>query len=287
MATAAALAPPAVPKHIEVCGRLIRFRFAQQLIWGAVAALAGAYIISALYYGITQVNWHLFYLKHAWDFAFAGTSWHIGHFEIMNQQLWADHYRHGLRDFYEGVLATPLTRTLLANWKKHPFQQVADWRVITVFPAIFLVALPLILIGIWLLYYHLPAQFQQQTAVLGAINWQPFLIGAVVGQAVHRFYAPVGNTIQLHFVSKAVARADLPGRTEPLWVRYPLLPPVLRERFAWLRENIGLWLTGTDGTRTEVSYSRRADFLIPAGILLAIVLAIAGAYVRLVIARGH
>jgi len=48
---------PAIPRHIKVNGHRIHLRLVQQLIWSLAAATAGAYIISAAYYLITQVHW--------------------------------------------------------------------------------------------------------------------------------------------------------------------------------------------------------------------------------------
>jgi hypothetical protein len=62
------------------------------------------------------------------------------------------------------------------------------------------------------------------------------VIGVIAGQVVHRLYRPVGNTVQLYFIEVAVNRARSTGQV-PAWVRHPVTPPVIRERFSWMMEN--------------------------------------------------
>src|SRR5262245_28222689 len=93
--TAVTTAPPAIPRHIKVNGHRIHLRLVQQLIWSLAAATAGAYVISAVYYLITQVDWTsnghtVFYLKHSWDHLINTSWWRVA--------------RHDIRDVYEGAL---------------------------------------------------------------------------------------------------------------------------------------------------------------------------------------
>src|SRR5215510_4289887 len=88
---------PAIPRHIKVNGHRIHLRLVQQLIWSFAAATAGAYVISAVYYLITQVDWTasghpIFYLKPSWDGLINASWWRVA--------------RHDIRDVYEGALAT-------------------------------------------------------------------------------------------------------------------------------------------------------------------------------------
>lgn len=253
--TAIATALPAIPRHIKVNGHRIHLRLVQQLVWLFVAATAGAYVISALYYLITQVHWSsgghtVLYLKPSWDNLIKTSWWPVA--------------RHDVRDVYEGVLATLLARSLMANWKKAHFARVGPVRLITAPLLITVVALPMMVAGIWLvnfagpwLWHHTLHHKVLHLAValpawlgtyLSTWNWQPTLIGILAGLVVHRVYRPVGNTVQLFFIERAVARARKSGRV-PVWVRYPLAPPVVRERFAWMMENDipverhGIWIT--------------------------------------------
>ena len=275
---------PAAPRHIEVNGHRIRFRFVQQLIWWFVAANAGAYIIAALYYLIIQVHWKsgghtVLFLKPNWDGLFKTSWWPVA--------------RHDIRDVYEGALATLFVRSLLANWKKAHGERVGPFRLITAPLLIIVAALPIVIGGIWVINFagpwiwhhtlnhhhlhwglHLPAWLD---TYLSTWNWQPLVIGIIAGLVVHRLYRPIGNTVQLFFIERGVARARATGKV-PQWVRHPITPPVVRERFAWMMANDvpvekhGIWIT----------------IITPVMTLIFLVLALYGAFIRLWFAKhGH
>lgn len=254
--TAVSAVLPTIPRHINVNGHRIHLRVFQQLFWSFAAATAGAYIISALYYLIIQVDWTsgghtVLFLKPSWDGLFKTAWWPTA--------------RHDVRDVYEGVLATLFVKSLMANWKKSHGARVGAFRLITAPLVIIVAALPLVIAGVWLLNFagpwlwhhtlhhrvlhlsvhHLPAWLK---TYLSTWNWRPELIGVIAGLVVHRLYRPIGNTVQLFFVERAVTRARNTGSV-PGWVRYPLTPPVVRERFSWMMENDipaekhGIWIT--------------------------------------------
>jgi hypothetical protein len=280
-ATATQPSTPDVPRHIKVNGHRIHLRIVQQLIWTFAAATAGAYIISALYYLITQVHWTsgghtVLYLKPGWDGLFKTAWWPVA--------------RHGLRDVYEGVLATLLVKSLMANWKRKNLDEVGAFRLITAPLLIIGAALPIVLLGIWVVNFagpwvwhhtvghrivhlavHLPSWLD---TYLSTWNWQPLVIGIIAGLVVHRLYRPIGNTVQLYFIERAVNRARATGSI-PVWVRYPLTPPVVRERFAWMMEadipveKHGAWV----------------DIVTPVMTAIFILLAIYGAFIRLWVAK--
>ena len=205
---------PDVPRHIKVNGHRIHLRLVQQLIWSFAAATAGAYIISALYYLITQVHWTsgghtVLYLKPGWDGLFKTAWWPLA--------------RHDLRDVYEGVLATLLVKSLMANWKRKNLDEVGAFRLITAPLLIIVAALPIVIVGIWVVNFagpwvwhhtvghrvvhlavHLPSWLD---TYLSTWNWQPLIIGIIAGLVVHRLYRPIGNTVQLYFIERAVNRA--------------------------------------------------------------------------------
>jgi hypothetical protein len=250
--TAATVQPP---RHIEVNGERIRLRWAQQIAWSAVGAAVGAYMVSAVYYLITQVKWPgvgghtVLYLKPQWDGLFHTSWWRAA--------------RHDYRDCYEGVFATLFIRSILTS-RKYWDKRVGWLRMATAPLLLFAAAFPVITLGIWLVDIHnwgtaLPAVL---------VTYQAVLIGFVAGQVVHRLYAPVGNTVQLLFLEQALA-----GQHRPRWP----LPPVVRERYAWMQQqhaqphDAGAWFTALVGLMT-------------AGLLF---LAGYGAWVRLVVARGH
>lgn len=278
------------PKRIPVNGRPIRLRWVQQLIWLFVAANFGALIISALYYLFVELRWHigghtLLNLKPDWDNLFSFHGWV------------AD--RHDIRDVYEAVLATLFVRSLLANWRKHDRRGPA-WYVLISPIVIVAAAFPVVVAGIWLINYglpdvwhalfahhalHNPVHLPQRVAWLGTYlagyPWQPAVIGILAGLVVHRVYAPAGNTIQLYFVGRSVdktrdaiaAGEQNPYRHLPRWP----WPPVIRERAAWIMQS------------EQPVPDRTVDITLAVRIVTVVLtaLAIYGAYVRYVVAKGH
>jgi hypothetical protein len=278
------------PKHILVKGRPIRLRWLQQVIWSFLAANIGALIISALYYLFVQLRWHvgghtILYLKHDWDnlFSFRG---------------WAQD-RHDVRDVYEAVLATLFVRSLLADWRKHD-RRAPAWYVVISPVLIVVAAFPVVVAGIWLMNYalpflwhavlahrivhnpvHMPYQLAWLGTYLSGFPWQAVVIGILAGLVAHRVYAPGGNTVQLYFIGRSVdktrdaiaAGEDHPDRHLPRWP----WPPVIRERAAWIMDND---LPVPDRTR-DIRWAVRVFTVVMAG------LAIYGAYVRYVVAKGH
>ena len=280
----------APPRRIPVNGRPIRLRWLQQIIWFVVAANVGAWIISALYYLFVELRWHVgghtfLYLKHDWDNLFSFHGWA------------AD--RHDVRDVYEAVLATLFVRSLLANWRKHD-RRAPGWYVAISPVLIVVAAFPVVVAGIWLINYglpdvwhavlahhvlhnpvHFPYQLAWRGTDLAGYPWQPVLIGILAGLVVHRVYAPAGNTVQLYFIGRSVdktrdalaAGEENPYRHLPRWP----LPPVTRERAAWIMAN-----------QLPVP-NRGFDIRVAVRVVTIVLgaLAIYGAYIRYVIAKGH
>jgi len=278
------------PKRIPVNGRPIRLRWLQQIIWFFLVANVGALVISALYYLFVQLRWHIgghtyLYLKPAWDHLFTFRGWP------------AD--RHDVRDVYEAVLATLFVRSLLANWRKKD-RRAPAWYVAISPVLIVLVAFPIVAAGIWLINYalpflwhailahhalhnpvHVPPRLDWLGTYLAGNPWQSVLIGVLAGLVVHRVYAPAGNTVQLYFIGRSVDRTrdaiaageENPYRHLPRWP----WPPVIRERAAWIMNND---LPVPNRTR---------DITLAVRILTVILAALAvyGAYVRYVVAKGH
>jgi hypothetical protein len=286
----AATTQPVPPKRIQVRGRPIRLRWLQQIIWSVLAANIGALIISALYYLFVQLRWHVgghtyLYLKPDWDNLFTFRGWA------------AD--RHDVRDVYEAVLATLFVRSLLANWKKHD-RRGAAWYVIISPLLIVLVAAPIVVAGIWLINYalpylwhawlrhhtlhnpvHIPHRLDWLGTYLSGYPWQAVVIGILAGLVVHRVYAPAGNTVQLYFIGRAVDRtrdAIAAGEQDP-YRHLPRWPwaPVIRERAAWIMESD----QPVPDRAFDIRWAVRIFMTVFAG------LAIYGAYVRYVVAKGH
>src|SRR5260370_15710609 len=140
----------------------------------------------------------------------------------------------------------------MANWKKRYTERVGAFRLITAPLLIIVAALPFVVAGIWVvnfagpwvwhhtLHHHVIRWSPGLPAWLGTYlstwNWQPFIIGIIAGLVVHRLYRPIGNTVQLFFIERAVARTRRTGRV-PVWVRHPLRPAGVRGRDAWVMEN--------------------------------------------------
>jgi hypothetical protein len=278
------------PKRIPVNGRPIRLRWLQQIIWSLLAANVGALIISALYYLFVELRWHLgshtyLYLKPDWDNLFTFRGWA------------AD--RHDVRDVYEAVLATLFVKSLLANWRKNVWRAPA-WYVVLSPILIVVVAFPIVAAGIWLINYalpylwhaifahhalhnpvHLPSRYDWLGTYLAGFPWQPVLIGILAGLVVHRVYAPAGNTVQLYFIGRSVDRTrdaiaageENPHRHLPRWP----WPPVIRERAAWIMSSDQPVPDRTRDIRWAVQFMT----------IVFAALAIYGAYVRYVVARGH
>jgi hypothetical protein len=278
------------PKRIPVNGRPIRLRWLQQLIWLFVAANFGALVISALYYLFIELRWHVgghtfLNLKPDWDNLFSFHGWI------------AD--RHDIRDVYEAVLATLFVRSLLANWRTHDRRGPA-WYVLVSPIVIVVTAFPIVVAGIWLINYglpdvwhglfshhvvHNPVHLPQSVAWLGTYlagyPWQPAVIGILAGLVVHRVYAPAGDTVQLYFVGRSVdktrdaivAGEQNPHRHLPRWP----LPPVIRERAAWIMQS------------DQPVPDRTVDITLAVRVVTIVLtaLAIYGAYVRYVVAKGH
>jgi hypothetical protein len=240
------------PRHIKVNGKRIHLRWVQQVAWSVVGAAIGAYMVSAVYYLVTQVKWPgtgghtILYLKPQWDGLIKATWWPSG--------------RHDYRDCYETVFATLFIRSIIAR-KKYWGRRVGWLRLITAPLVIFAVAFPIITLGIWIIdirHFGPPPHW--------LVTYQAIPIGFVAAQVIHRIYAPVGNTVQLFFVEQAI-----PGQHRPRWP----LPPVVRERYAWM----------VDSRVPVKDYGAWFTVLVSVMLALLLFLAFYGAYIRLIVAR--
>jgi hypothetical protein len=230
----------APPVRIPVNGKPVRLRAAQMLAWSAAAGACGAALVAGLYFLVLQVNWHvhigsvqfrIFYLK----------PWFDGGMGIFRSASWVL-YRHGERDLLEPAAAVMGVMTLLAKPKWWGVR-AGPVRLVTAPLVLLAVAVALAAGGVWLLDFGLPHAWHSalgsyRVTAPGWIShssWQNFVLGFLIGRVLHRIWAPVGATIQGYQIDKAVDRTRLrhDGR-RPLWVRWPLMAPVVRERFAWI-----------------------------------------------------
>lgn len=233
------LAKPPAEARILPNGQPVRLRFIQSLIWTAVAGVLGACFIAGLYYLVLEQHWYI----------------HAGRFNHGSSlKLWWDNgmgwitsgawplYRHGLRDLGEPAAATMAVRTLLAK-AKYWDVRVSTLRLVTAPLVLLAITLGMALGGIWLLDFGGPAAwahiftalhrpgYKLHLGFLATVSAGNLFLGFIIGQVLHRFWAPVGATLQGSMLDRAVDRAESHGRI-PVWVRMPLSPPVIRERFA-------------------------------------------------------
>ena len=280
------------PRHIAVSGHKIRLRLVQQLAWALVIGNVAILFPIALYYLFVQAKWPgatygghphtVLYLKPGWDGLFSYPGWA------------AD--RHDIRNVYEGAFAALFGGTVLAAaWKKKEAgKTVPGWYLVIALPLVIVVAFPLVIGGVALLNHgapflwhawlghrrvgnpvHLRGQWSWLGTYLSGFPWQPFLVGLVTGRVVRRVWAPAGNTIQAHFIGRAVDQARDAGdsRHLPHWP----LPPVTRER-AW-------WMWETNAPVPDRARSIR--WVVAATALAFAAIDAYGGYVKYVIARGH
>jgi len=229
-------------------GKRIHFERTQTLAWKVIIALLAASFVAGLYFGLLQVDWHvwigslhfrIFYLKNWWDSLLPYNWWVL--------------YRHGaFRDLAEPAIAVMGVLTLLAQ-PKYWNAKVSTLRLATAPLVILLLTFGLGIAGIWLLHFALPAAWAAifghhvlpYTAWLGKVSAGNLIIGAGIGLVLHRYWGPVGATIQGYQLDRAVDRAQARGRV-PLWVRWPLSAPLIRKRFSRMwRENAVIDDVGT------------------------------------------
>ena len=107
------------------------------------------------------------------------------------------------------------------------------------------------------------------------------MIGILAGLVVHRVYAPAGNTVQMYFVGRSVDRArdgiaageENPYRHLPRWP----WPPVIRERAAWIMQS----------DQPVPNRTFNITWAVRIVVVVLTALAIYGAYIRYVVAKGH
>lgn len=240
------------PKHIPVNGHPIKFRFAQQVIWTYLLTTIAVAAVAAVYYLLFEVKYSigghtLVYLKPGWDGLIKKPWWPVA--------------RHNYRNIGEGVVAAWLVKTLITDWRKHPEQRLSVRRMVILFVLLVEAAFVLVTAGIYLLdfagpnaWHHFFHHHHLHTTVtmpgwlatwLAQYNWPALITGAVAGQILHRLWRPIGSTINLILLEHAAVKADKKGR-EPVWVRWPLMPPNVRERYSWINSgyhirNPGKW----------------------------------------------
>lgn len=296
MTTTAALATPRASFGARAVGRV------QTLIYVVIAVHIGVWIVSALYYDITQVRYviaghQVMYLKPGWD--------HLPKYLGFRTYAWWTAVRHAIRNVYEGLLGGLLGMMVGIRWKppkpatrfdnllvklhfpsRHQQRRTSPLQVIlsplTVslagLPG-FVVALSAVLGGSWLSHHfhvvvHLTAVTMPHQAVLQSYlatwQWQYQLVGLAAGLFYGRkAFFKIAEDIQLFFIERRITAGRRPG-----WI-YP-----------WnYRVRYDQVLAETGGAVPR--HGRWVSVFMPVVLLIGFLLTVNGVYVRFWIAKGH
>ena len=243
-------------------GEYVRARTLQMLLWSIVAGLLAAQFVFGLYDGTMEVNWYvhvgpvhfeIFYLKPGWD---------KNCFGLVNSGNWPT-YRHlAFRDIAGAALATMAVQTLLSKpkwWDK----RVGTLRIVTGPLVVIALTFGLGVLGVYLAYFGLPDLWAHaftafghpgfkvnRLSVLSKLSLDQLLIGFIIGRVLHRYWAPIGATLQGGMLDRSIDRwqdkirkvgmsledavkySNRGLHVLPRWEYRPVVPPVLRERFA-------------------------------------------------------
>jgi hypothetical protein len=274
-------------------GEKVQLRFVQSLYWSVFVGLVFAQFVFGLYDGVLQVHWYitiphfaffpgwhqeLFYLKPGWDKDCFGLV-HSGNWPL---------YRHlSFRDVAGPALATMGIVTLLA--KPYKGKPVRTARMVTAPLVVIALTFALGVLGVYLAYFGLPDLWHHVlgsytvpgTKWLGYLSADNFAIGFVITKILHRYWAPVGATLQGVGLDRSVDRwqtriakagmslddairySNAGLHILPTHQRRPVLAPVLRERWA------ALWRANKD---VSVSAGRAWVYVIVAVFFVLVVL---------------
>jgi hypothetical protein len=252
-------------------GKNVRFRFGQSAYWGIIAGLMGAAVIAGFYDGLWEINWYvhvgpvhfeIFYLKNWWDNLIHYQWWTLyrhGAFRDLAEPAIAT----------VGVKTVMASRkywdTRIGGW------EVAGrgLAVLGLTFALGIAGIWLIDFSLPWAWAHVASAvhhpgFKLSAHFLGKLSVPQLVLGlGVIGPIVHRVWAPAGATLQGALMDRAVDRrqsvvqqasadlaASIPGNGKsismdeavvidragwhiiPVWVRLPLVPPIIRERFS-------------------------------------------------------
>ncbi len=296
MTTATVAAAPRASFVARTLGRL------QTLIYVVIAVHIGVWIVSALYYDITQVRYvigghQIMYLKPGWD----QLPKHLG----FTTYAWWTVVRHAIRNVYEGLLGGLLGMVVGIRWKppkpatrfdnllvrlhfpsRHQQRRTTPAQVIlsplTVslagLPG-FVVALAAVLGGSWLFHHfhlvvHLPAVTLPHQALvqsyLATWQWQYQLVGLAAGLFYGRkAFFKIAEDIQLFFIERRIAAGRRPG-----WV----YPWNYRLRYDQVMAETGGTVRG---------HGRWISVFMPVVLAAGLLLTADGIYVRFWIAKGR
>jgi hypothetical protein len=274
----------------------------QTLLYVVIAVHVGVWIVSALYYDITQVRYvvgghQLMYLKPGWD--------HLPKYFGLHSYAWWTTVRHNIRNVYEGLLGGLLGMVVGIRWKApKPASRIDNLLVKLHFPSRhqqrrttaiqlilspltvslaglpgFAVALAAVKGGAWLFRHyhamvHWPTVAVPHVAVvhdyLATWAWQYQLVGLVAGLFYGRkAFFKVAEDIQLFFIERRVAAGRRPGLIYPMNYRLRY-DQVLAETGGTVQKH-GAWIS----------------VLMPVVLVIGLLLTADGIYVRFWIAKGR
>ena len=212
-------------KYPLVNGKRIHFRRFQMTLWGAILGVVfGAAFVAGLYWII---------LQQAYPGGLSLKNWWDGGMGIIHSGNWSL-YRHSIRNQIEPAAGTILVLSFLFGVKANGKQQKVHsiWTLITLGVTLLAVAVAGAVGETWIIYFGIPGRLHHplekfQEIALAAI------LGIILGKALHYIWRPAAATVQYHLLDGPASR----GKT-PLWVRFAMAPPTLRERFADLQEKL-------------------------------------------------
>jgi hypothetical protein len=215
------------PPIIMANGHPAKARLMQTIFWASIVAACAGALVAGAYFNVLEVNWHIFYLKPAWDGLFHYASWPF--------------YRHGYRDQGEPEVGFLIVGTLIANrktWKRH----APIWYMFLAPILVVVVSAAGITGVIWLLDFGIPHWLHESQLNHWYLLVGTLIGGVLLGRIVKPIWIPVGATLNGWFtnwsVDRYLVRRAKVRRTTghvlkaPLWVRHWFLAPLpLRERW--------------------------------------------------------
>lgn len=244
---------------LPLSGDPIKARGAQSTGWGLFAGLLAGCTIAGLYDVLWEIHWYI----HIGGFYWPGWSlkaWWDGGMGFIHSGNWSLYRHAAFRDLLEPAAGSMAVKTLLAKRKWWYGKPVGPFRLITAPVVVIALAIGLGVLGTWALYFGLPNAWHHIAGALGNASYvvpgtawmgklaEP-LLGILIGLVIHRYWAPVGATLQGFQMNRSVdrwqakvAKAGISNdeairlynaglNVLPRWTRR-FAPPVLRERFA-------------------------------------------------------
>jgi hypothetical protein len=250
-------------------GHPIHFRKTQKLAWGLMAGVLGVGFIAGLYFLGLQIDWH-----NVFPFVPRGTSakaWWDNGMGFITSPNWKNGiWRHGVRDKAEPEVWAIVGGILLgASLSRH------------------VIKLPLLVLGGLLMFAAVIAgallitwfiNFGPGKHLNNAHNWQDFVLGFLIGHAIHYAWMPMANSIRYQLVSFKLHRTT----DVPVWVRLPLAPPGWRDMWSLLKaEGVG----PVSLKKKEDKY-KQSRYVVPLLVLIFLLIAVVGILAKYPIAHG-